>query len=217
MVTLLTQGMYCLYSTPAQCNWVACNHFFITLIIKITWRAQCRCDESPVSSTRVTSVKASMTWLEHKLVICGKHLIWLSLWLNSTSQGRKSISSSLRKASLSEQLSSIQWPPCARKHKEKRVRKRNFNVPWLWSQLDPGDEAVLYPPQVIPYGIHGMEGGGWWIPWTFQMDSMDFPDGFHGISRSFHGLSTWIPYCFHSGVHMEWVHGLEFPNGFHTV
>jgi hypothetical protein len=31
------------------------------------------------------------------------------------------------------------------------------------------------------------------------MDSMDFPDGFHGISR-------WIPYDF-----------MEFPDGFHTV
>ena len=48
--------------------------------------------------------------------------------------------------------------------------------------------TVLYPPQVIPYGIHGMEGGGWWIPcgfhgmadgfhiipWNFQMDSILF-------------------------------------------
>ena len=23
-----------------------------------------------------------------------------------------------------------------------------------------GDGAILYPPWVIPYGIHGMEGGG---------------------------------------------------------
>jgi hypothetical protein len=77
----------------------------------------------PVSSTRAMLVKASMTWLEHMLVTCGKHLIWLSLWLNSTSRGRKSISSSLRKASLSEQLSSVQWPPCARKHQVEQGKK----------------------------------------------------------------------------------------------
>ena len=53
-----------------------------------------------------------------------------------------------------------------------------------------GEGTVLYPPQVIPYGIHGMKGGihkmadGFhglfrvipWnfqiIPWTLQMDSI---------------------------------------------
>ena len=64
--------------------------------------------------------------------------------------------------------------------------------------------AALYPPRVIPCGIHGMGGGfhgmvdgfhgmvdefhtfphGFhtffrWIPWSFQMDSMELPDGFH--------------------------------------
>ena len=50
---------------------------------------------------------------------------------------------------------------------------------------------VLYPPWVIPYGIHGMEGGGWWIPWTFQI----IPWTFQMDSISFHGISRWIPYC----------------------
>jgi len=46
-------------------------------------------------------------------------------------------------------------------------------------------KAVLYPPQVIPCGIHGMEGGFRWIPWNFQMDSILF--------------SGWSPY----GIYME--------------
>jgi hypothetical protein len=33
----------------------------------------------PVASSRVMLVKASMMWLEHILVMCGKHLIWFSL------------------------------------------------------------------------------------------------------------------------------------------
>ena len=74
--------------------------------------------------------------------------------------------------------------------------------------------TVLYPPRVIPCGIHGMGGGfhgmgdgfhgmvdgfhtfgGWipwnggWIPYLFQVDSIPFPDGFHTFSR-------WIPYFF---------------------
>jgi hypothetical protein len=42
---------------------------------------------------------------------------------------------------------------------------------------------VLYPPRVIPYGIHGMEGG-------FH----EMSDGFHGISDGFHTISRWIPW-----------------------
>ena len=36
-----------MYGALAQCNWVMNNCFFIALIIRIAWRAQCRCDESP--------------------------------------------------------------------------------------------------------------------------------------------------------------------------
>ena len=39
--------------------------------------------------------------------------------------------------------------------------------------------AVLYPPQVIPYGIHGMEGGFQ----KLKMDSICLVGRFHGISR----------------------------------
>jgi len=90
--------------------------------------------------------------------------------------------------------------------------------------------SVLNPPQVNPYGFHGMGGGlrwipwnGWWIPWNGQWIPCNFqiiPWTFQMDSISFHGISRWIPYCFHSGVHgihMEWVHGMEFPDGFHTV
>ena len=47
VVTSLTWGMYCLYGTPAQCDWVMSNCFFISLIIWIAWRPWCGCDESP--------------------------------------------------------------------------------------------------------------------------------------------------------------------------
>jgi len=30
----------------------------------------------------------------------------------------------------------------------------------FFEYLDKDPIAVLYPPRVIPYGIHGMEGGG---------------------------------------------------------
>jgi hypothetical protein len=80
--------------------------------------------------------------------------------------------------------------------------------------------TVLYPPQVIPYGFHGMEGGihgmsdgihgisrwnptifrwipwnGRWIPYLFQMDSIPFPG--------------WSPY----GIH----HGIIILHLFHTI
>ena len=77
----------------------------------------------PVSSTREMLVKASMTWLEQMLVTCGKHRIWLSLWLVSTSWGRRSISRSLRNASLSKALLRVQWPPCTCKHKVEKGKK----------------------------------------------------------------------------------------------
>jgi hypothetical protein len=51
---------------------------------------------------------------------------------------------------------------------------------------------VLYPPQVIPYGMHGMEGG---------IHGMS--DGVHGMSDGIHGISRWNPYYFQDGVHME--------------
>ena len=47
VVTSLTWGAYCSYGTPAQCNWVASNCFFVSLIIRIAWSAWCGCDESP--------------------------------------------------------------------------------------------------------------------------------------------------------------------------
>jgi hypothetical protein len=47
---------------------------------------------------------------------------------------------------------------------------------WWWAWLTwLSLVAVLYPPQVIPYGIHGMEGG------------------IHGISHGFHMFGGWIP------------------------
>jgi hypothetical protein len=59
--------------------------------------------------------------------------------------------------------------------------------------------AVLYPPRVIPYGIHGMEGG------------------IHGMSNGIHGLSRWIPYHFQVDS-MEWqMDSISFPDGFHTI
>jgi len=35
------------------------------------------------------------------------------------------------------------------------------------------------------------------LPGLFHMESMEWveADGFHGISRSFHEISRWIPYC----------------------
>jgi hypothetical protein len=85
---------------------------------------------------------------------------------------------------------------------------------WLWPSLRVG--AVLYPPQVIPYGIHGMEGGIHGISEGFHgmvdgfheisdgfrvfegMDSMCLGDGLHEISDGFHNISwvesTWNPY-----------------------
>jgi hypothetical protein len=91
--------------------------------------------------------------------------------------------------------------------------------------------SVLYPPRVIPYGIHGMEGGfhemsdgfhgisdgfhtisrwipwnGRWIPYLFQMDSIPFPGwspyGIHVISSWNHNF-TLVPHHFQSGFHMD--------------
>ena len=47
VVTSLTWGTYCSYGTLAQCDWVASNCFFISLIIRIAWRPWCGCNESP--------------------------------------------------------------------------------------------------------------------------------------------------------------------------
>ena len=79
--------------------------------------------DPPVSSTREMLVKALMTSFEQMLVMCGKHCIWLSLWLNSTSWGHRTILSSLRKALLSEALFRVQWPPCPHKHKVEKDKK----------------------------------------------------------------------------------------------
>ena len=59
--------------------------------------------------------------------------------------------------------------------------KSNFNV--LLQEFTTAKASVLYPPRVIPSGIHGMGGGfhgmvdGFHtfsirIPWSFQMDSI---------------------------------------------
>ena len=55
--------------------------------------------------------------------------------------------------------------------------------------------SVLYPPWVIPCGIHGMGGG----LQKFQVDSMEWwillVDGFHGMVDGFH--------TFPDGFHMD--------------
>ena len=60
-----------------------------------------------------------------------------------------------------------------------------------------GAIPVLYPPRVIPCGIHGMGGG----LQKFQvdsmewgMDSMEWGDGFHGMGDGFHTFGGWIPW-----------------------
>ena len=57
------------------------------------------------------------------------------------------------------------------------------------TQQQCSEDAVLYPPGVNPYGIHGMGGG----LQKFQMDSMEWGmdsiilvDGFHGMGDGFH-------------------------------
>ena len=63
---------------------------------------------------------------------------------------------------------------------------------------DGGEEGtVLYPPQVIPCGIHGRVDG----LQKFQMDSMVFPHGFHTFSTWILSFSTWIPYGMSSWNH----------------
>ena len=134
----------------------------------------------PVSSTREMLVKASMTWFEQMLVTCGKHHIWLSLWLNSTSWGCRSISSSLRKALLSEVLLRVQWSPCAHKHQVEKGKKMKLRhaltvtptwsnrwrailaslaplwLPWRWWNVISVEHSwtVLLSPPQIPAGLH---------------------------------------------------------------
>ena len=108
----------------------------------------------PVSSTREMLVKALMTWFEQMLVTCGKYHMWLSLWLNSTSWGCRSISRSLRKASLSEVLLRVQWPPWARKHQVEKGKKMKLRcaltVTPTWSnrwRVILASLALLWLPQ----------------------------------------------------------------------
>ena len=74
--------------------------------------------------------------------------------------------------------------------------------------------TVLYPPWVIPCGIHGRGDGihgmgdgihtfGGWNPYFWWMDSILLVDGFHTFSR-------WIPYLFQ-------LDSIPFPDGFHTI
>ena len=59
------------------------------------------------------------------------------------------------------------------------------------TDLNPENVPVLWNPW----------NGGWRL-----MDSMDFPDGFHGMADGFHVDS------------MDWLmDSMEFPDGFHTV
>ena len=73
--------------------------------------------------------------------------------------------------------------------------------------------TVLYPAQVISYGMHGMGGGfhgmgmdsmEWGMDsMEWGMDSILLVDGFHIFSR-------WIPYFFHGmgdGLHtfLRWI------------
>ena len=77
---------------------------------------------------------------------------------------------------------------------------------------------VLYPPRVIPCGIHGGGDGlhksqvdsmEWWMEsMEWGMDSILLVDGIHGMGDGFHGFSTWIPYFFQ-------MDSMEFPDGFH--
>jgi hypothetical protein len=104
----------------------------------------------------------------------------------------------------------------------KRLQKVRHRLQSLL--IDFIQKPVLYPPWVIPYGIHGMEGGihgmeggihgmsdGFQMDsMEFLMDSISFPDGFHTFSRWIpYGMGSWnnnftlIPCHFQGGIHME--------------
>ena len=78
------------------------------------------------------------------------------------------------------------------------------------------NNAVLYPAQVIPDGMHGMgmdsmEWGMDSMEWGMDsmewgMDSILFPYGFHDFPNGFHELSWWIPSFW-------WVDSMDFPYG----
>jgi hypothetical protein len=62
---------------------------------------------------------------------------------------------------------------------------------WKWAK---GDAKASTLPS-LGYSI--------WNPWNFQVDSIPFSGGFHGMVDGFHIFSRWIPYHFQGGVHME--------------
>jgi len=68
--------------------------------------------------------------------------------------------------------------------------------------------AVLYPPQVIPYGFHRMADGFHKIA-----------DGFHGMVHGFHTIfrveSIWNPYGMSSWNHNSTLVSYHFQGGFH--
>ena len=86
VVTSLTWGTYCLYGTLAQCNWVTSNRFFITLIIRIAWRAWCGCDESPciIYQGDVSKGFDDMIWTDVGNVWETSYMIVLVIELNLT-------------------------------------------------------------------------------------------------------------------------------------
>ena len=113
--------------------------------------------------------------------------------------------------------------PCMYQYSPSLILK--LFLSYFFILLSQSLNSVLYPPQVIPCGIHGRGDG----LQKFQMDSMEWwmdsilsVDGFHGMVDGFHGFSTWIPWFFHmdsilfphgfhpfpDGFHMEWVHGI---------
>ena len=61
----------------------------------------------------------------------------------------------------------------------------------------------------FPHGFHdfpdGFHGLSWWIPYFWWVDSMDFP---YGMSSWNHN-STLILHCLQSGIHMEWLCGIN--------
>jgi hypothetical protein len=76
---------------------------------------------------------------------------------------------------------------------------------WKWAK---GDAKASTLPS-LGYSIWNPWNVRWnpwnvrWNPWNFQVDSIPFSGGFHGMVDGFHIFSRWIPYHFQGGVHME--------------
>ena len=108
-------------------------------------------------------------------------------------------------------------PPNVLPHAVKRERSCS-TLPESISPLSPSLPSasssflsVLYPPRVIPCGIHGRGDG----LQKFQMDSMEWWMDSMGFPHGFHGFFTWIPYFFHMDSILFQMDSMDFPDGFH--